>query len=64
VRDYDRAIALKPDYAAAYNNRAVAHYEMKAYEDAWADVKIYMRLGGRPDPRFLKDLGQARGSAE
>jgi tetratricopeptide (TPR) repeat protein len=64
LRDFDKAIALQPDYAAAYNNRAVANYAMTAYEKAWADVKMFIRLGGRPDPGFLKALGQAAGPAE
>jgi tetratricopeptide (TPR) repeat protein len=64
IQDYDKAIALKPDFAAAYNNRAVAHYEMKAYDKAWADVKMFAELGGKPDPGFLKVLGQAAGPAE
>ncbi len=64
IQDYDKAIALKPDFAAAYNNRAVAYYEMKAYDKAWTDVKMFVRLGGRPDPAFLKDLGRAKGPAQ
>ena len=64
IRDYDKAIMLKPDYASAYNNRAVAHYAMKAYDKARTDVKMFMRLGGQPDPGFLKALGQAAGPAE
>ena len=64
IRDYDRAIALKPDFAAAYNNRAVAYYEIMAYDKARADVETFMRLGGKPDPAFLKLLGQASGPAK
>ena len=64
IQDYDKVIALKPDFAAAYNNRAVARYRLKAYDKAWADVKMFIELGGKPDPGFLKVLGQRAGSAE
>ena len=60
IQDYDKVIALKPDFAAAYNNRAVARYRLKAYDKAWADVKMFMQLGGQPDPGFLKVLGHAQ----
>jgi tetratricopeptide (TPR) repeat protein len=64
IRDYDEAIALKPGFAAAYNNRAVAFYEMKAYDKAWADVKMFVALGGQPDPEFIKALNQAAGRGQ
>ena len=59
VADYDEAIALKPDFAIAYYNRAVAHYEMKAYDEASTDVKMFMHLGGQPEPGFLESLRHA-----
>ena len=43
-------LSLKADYAKAYNNRAVTYYFMQAYDKAWADVKMYRRLGGTPTP--------------
>jgi tetratricopeptide (TPR) repeat protein len=61
IGDYDKAIALQPDYATAYNNRAVAHYKVMAYDEAWTDVKTVVRLGGRPNPGFLKALQKASG---
>ena len=64
IQDYDKATALKPDFAAAYNNRAVAHYEMKAYDKALADVKIFVQLGGQPNPEFIKALNQAAGQVK
>jgi tetratricopeptide (TPR) repeat protein len=61
IQDYDKVIALKPDFAEAYNNRAVAYYRLKAYDKAWADVKIFVHLGGQPNPEFIKALNQAAG---
>ena len=63
IRDYDEAIKLNPDFAPAYNNRAIAYYQVKAYDKARADVNTFVRLGGRPDPGFLKALEQAAGAA-
>jgi len=59
VEDWDRAISLKPDSADAYENRALAHYWMKNYDKALADVKMCLKLGGRPDPDFIKALNEA-----
>ena len=33
-----KAIAIKPDYADAYYNRAAAYYYSCDYDKAWADV--------------------------
>ncbi len=59
LRDYDKAIALQPDFSSVYKSRALLHYTLKDYANAWADVKMCEKLGGRPDPDFLKALNQA-----
>ena len=41
---YDQAIRLKPDYAAAYNNRGNAKKELKQYNAAIADYGQAIRL--------------------
>ena len=64
LRDFDQSIALKPDFVDAYKNRAFVYYTMKDYDKARTDVKMFVRLGGRPDPGFLKALGQATTPAE
>ena len=64
IKDYDKALSLKPDDADAYNNRAVSHFLMKAYDRAWADVKMYRKLGGTPNPKFIEDLTRASGRSE
>ena len=64
IKDYDKAIELRPDNAAAYHNRAIAHCQMKAYDKAWADVKMCRKLGGTPNPKFIEDLTRASGRSE
>jgi len=59
LRDFNQAIILNPDYAMAYFNRAVAHYHLKEYDEAWKDVRTCEKLGGRPTPDFLKALDEA-----
>ena len=46
VPEYDTAIRLAPNYADAYHNRAVAHYYLKHYDQAWADLAMCQKLGG------------------
>jgi protein O-mannosyl-transferase len=64
IHDYDKAIALKPDLAAAYYNRALARCQTKAYDQAWADVRMYRSLGGTPDPTFVAELVEKSGRSE
>ena len=59
LRDFDNAIALRPDYAGAYYNRAMLHFQRKEYALALADVKMYEKLGGRPNPAFVNSLTRA-----
>ena len=63
-RDLTQAIALKPDYALAYYTRAQLYSEMKKYAEALADIGIFEKLGGHPDPDFVKSLTEAARRAE
>lgn len=47
LRDYDAAIRLKPDYAEAYVNRGIVHYDRGDYDRAIADNDAAIRL--KPD---------------
>ncbi len=64
IKDYDKALSLKSDDAGAYYNRAIAHFLMKDYDKAWADVKMYRKLGGTPDPKLIGDLTRDSGRSE
>ncbi len=43
----DQAIALKPDFAEAWNQRATLHYTMKNYRKAMADITVVLKLEPR-----------------
>jgi len=64
IRDYTKAIELKSDYADAYSNRAIAHFYLKEYEKAWADVRMARRLGATPPPDLINALTGATGRSE
>ncbi len=70
IKDYGRAIELRPEFAPAYLNRAVAYYRNAAYDKALADVKTCKELGRNlipPEMRSqlseLEALLKAPGSA-
>jgi tetratricopeptide (TPR) repeat protein len=44
VKDFDRAIALSPNYGAAYNNRGNAHALLAQYEPAFQDYRKAVEL--------------------
>ena len=47
IKDYDKAIQLKPDYANAYSNRGLAKYDLKQYLAAISDFDKAIQL--KPD---------------
>ncbi len=49
---YDAIVALAPDYAEAWNQRASAHYEKKDYDRAMGDVRRTLAL----DPNHFRAL--------
>ncbi len=50
IAAYDHAIALDPNYAAAYNNRGKAYLELKEYRLAIADYDRAIQI----DPNYVK----------
>jgi tetratricopeptide (TPR) repeat protein len=64
IKDYDKAIELKPALTVAYQNRAMALAQTRAYDRAWADVRMVQRLGGTPSPTFVEELTKNSGRSE
>jgi tetratricopeptide (TPR) repeat protein len=56
LKDYDRAVELKPDFGNAYFNRATVHYIMGDNNAACADWKIANDLGVPNTEETLKML--------
>ena len=50
---YNQALAIKPDFAEAFNNRATAFYFLNKYDQAWADIERCERAGGTPNPELV-----------
>jgi tetratricopeptide (TPR) repeat protein len=48
IHDLTTAFALDPNLAEAQFNRAVAHQELREYEEAIADFEGYLRIGEHP----------------
>jgi hypothetical protein len=59
IEDYDRAIAVQPTAADPWYGRALCHYSVRNYHQARADLDEFIRLGGQPDPKFVKALSAA-----
>lgn len=64
VASYSEAIRLKPDYDDPFGERAISYYILKRYDDAWADLRVFRKLGGTPNPKFVEVLSRASGRAE
>ena len=63
IADYDQALRLAPNDAAAYNNRGAAKADLRQYADAIADYGHALRL----DPNFAlayNNRGIAKGELE
>ena len=54
ISDYNKAIQLKPDYAAAYNNRGCAKEDLKDYTGAIADYSKAIQIIKPDNPNFSK----------
>jgi tetratricopeptide (TPR) repeat protein len=55
ITDYNQAIRIDPNYASAYNNRAIAYYGKGDLDQAIADLETTLRL--RPnDANARNDL--------
>lgn len=59
IKDFNKSIELLPTNPDPYNNRAVTLHALKECDKAWADVKMYRKLGGTPHPAFVRELSKA-----
>ena len=59
IADFTKAIELKPDDPETYHGRAMAYYYKRAYDQAWADVMMCRRNGGKVQPEFEAMLSTA-----
>ena len=59
ISSYTRVIQIVPDYGEAYNNRAVAYFFNKQYDESWKDVRKSRELGCGLDPNFVEGLKKA-----
>ena len=64
IGHYTEALRLKPGDLNALQSRALARYYLKEYDKAWADVRMFRKLGGTPDPDLVRKLTEATGQTE
>ena len=57
--DFNKAIDLNPRNADTYCDRAMAYYDLHAYDKALADTQTCQKLGGQVRPDFLAALNKA-----
>ncbi len=68
IADLTEAIRLNPNYASAYNNRGVVHYELKDLQGAVADYNSALKINPNDAEVYnnrglvRKDLGDLQGS--
>jgi tetratricopeptide (TPR) repeat protein len=60
--DLNKAIDLNPRNADTYYDRAMAYYDLRAYDKALADTQICQKFGGTVRPEFLAALNKAMGA--
>ncbi|MCX6907539.1 MAG: tetratricopeptide repeat protein [Verrucomicrobia bacterium] len=59
--DLSKAIDLDPRNADTHYDRAMAYYDLRAYDKALADTQTCQKLGGQVRPEFLAALNKAMG---
>jgi tetratricopeptide (TPR) repeat protein len=62
IADFDRSIAIAPNDAVTYINRAWAYRRKGQYDRAWSDVDRAEQLGQPTPTQLLRELpADARG---
>jgi len=59
LADYNHAIKLSPADSLTYNNRAAAHFRLKHFDAAWADLRRCQELGGTPHEGLVRALTES-----
>jgi tetratricopeptide (TPR) repeat protein len=59
LSDFNKALKINPEYAEAYNKRAVTYYNHEEYVLAWKDTKKAESLN-KFNPLFVLDLRNPR----
>jgi len=62
IANYTRAILMKPRYAEAYVNRAIAYFKKRDYDKSRMDVRAAQALGYGVSQNLLENLRRAAGS--
>lgn len=58
IREWRIAVAFDPGNEEPHGNLARAYFEKGDYRAAWNEVQAQKRLGGRPDPGFVRELAR------
>ena len=53
---FRQASRLNPGFAPTHNNLAIALYKRGDYKDAWQEVHLCIKYGGKPHPDFIRAL--------
>jgi Flp pilus assembly protein TadD/uncharacterized membrane protein YhaH (DUF805 family) len=56
IEEYRKALSINPRIPRIHNNYAVALAIKGEYAQAWEEVRLSRKFGGKPNPRFLRDL--------
>jgi len=56
VEYWERAAKLSPETTQVHNNLAIALCLLGRYSDAWAEIELCEKYGGKPDPRTIQQL--------
>ena len=59
LRNWLRAVRLKPDYADGHANLAVVYLNRGDYAEAWKEVRLCRKYGGKPPADLLASLSAA-----
>jgi protein O-mannosyl-transferase len=56
IKEYTRAIEIKPDLAVAYFNRSGTYYTLQQFQPALDDARKAKQLGYSVDPKYIEAL--------